>query len=123
MINQVAMEPLCRIRDIFRSINDFENQFQEKYGICLNEGMLLCTISKIGKCSSGKIADVLGLSSSNASKVIVSMEKKGLIDRIVGEEDRRQMHFILTEKGIKSLESFKCDSKEILAVIERIKEM
>ena len=123
MINQVAMEPLCRIRDIFRSINDFENQFQEKYGICLNEGMLLCTISKIGKCSSGKIADELGLTSSNASKVIVSMEKKGLIERIVGEEDRRQMHFILTEKGRKSLESFKCDSEEILSVIERIKEM
>ncbi len=117
------MEPLCRIRDIFRSINDFENQFHEKYGICLNEGMLLCTISKIGKCSSGKIAEVLGLSSSNASKVIVSMEKKDLIERIVGEEDRRQMNFILTEKGKKSLEYVKCDSKEILSVIERIKEM
>ena len=54
MIKQIAMEPLCRIRDIFRSINDFENQFHEKYGICLNEGMLLCTISKMGKCSSGR---------------------------------------------------------------------
>ena len=29
------------------------------------------------------------------------MEKKGLIERIVGEEDRRQMHFILTDKGKK----------------------
>ena len=123
MINQITMEPLCRIRDILRSINDFESQFQEKHGISLNEGMLLCTISKMGRCSSGRIAEVLGITSSNASKVIVSAEKKGFIERIVGKEDRRQMHFTMTDKGHKKVESFKSDSREILSVIERIKEM
>jgi len=117
------MEPLCKIRDVFRSINDFEAGFQGKYGIGLNVGMLLCSLSNIDKCSSGKIAELLGLSSSNASKVIACAEKKGLIERIVGEEDKRQMLFVLTSEGKKQLANIKCDSEEILEVISNIKSM
>jgi DNA-binding MarR family transcriptional regulator len=65
------METFCKIRDIYRSIVEFESTFQRHYG----------------------------LACSNASKVIVSAEKKGLTQRTLGDNDKRQMYFTLTEKG------------------------
>lgn len=114
-------EPLCRIRDILRSISDFEVFFQSEYGIGLNEGMLLCSISKFGRCSSGQVAELLGLTSSNASKVIASAEKKGLVERSLGKEDKRQMYFSLTETGKACLHKVKADPKDMLDIIDKIK--
>ena len=103
------METLCKIRDIYRAIAEFETVFQQQYGLGLNEGMLLCSLQKSGKCSSGEIASMLGLTFSNASKVICSAEKKSLICRTLGDNDKRQMYFALTEKGAELLATIKSD--------------
>lgn len=118
-----SKEPLCRIRDIYRSINDFEEEFYNKYGVKLNEGMLLCSLFKQGKCSSGQIAELLGLTSSNSSKVITSAEKKGLIERIVGKEDKRQMFFQLTDEGRTCIDKIHDQADEVTALIERIRKI
>lgn len=98
---------LCQIRDVYRAIYEFELNFQQSYDLGLNEGMLLCSLSN-QKYSSNDLAKVLGLSNSNTSKVIKSVEKKGLIRRIIGKDDKRQMYFTLTDLGHKKLESIKC---------------
>ena len=87
------METLCKIRDIYRAIAEFEGQFVQMYDLSLNEGMLLCTLLD------REIAEALGLSASNASKVIRSVESKKLITRVVGKKDKRQMLFALTLEG------------------------
>lgn len=116
-------EPLCRIRDIYRAISNFEIEFQQKYGVKLNEGMLLCSLYTLGQCSSGKIAELLGLTLSNSSKVILSAEKKGLVERIIGKEDKRQMLFDLTPEGKKCIQSIKCESDDMLELISKIKKI
>lgn len=115
------MEPLCRIRDIYRSINDFEVEFFARHGVKLNEAMLLCSLSKMGECSAGQIAELLGLSSSNSSKVITSAENKGLIGRIVGKEDKRQMFFRLTPAGETCIEKIHCRADDIVSLIDNIR--
>lgn len=117
------MEPLCTIRDILRTISDFELKFQAKYNVGLNEGMLLCSLSKLKEASSGQIAEMLGLTTSNTSKVIASAEKKKLIKRSIGTEDKRQMYFSLTQGGKECLKNIKCDSEDIVHVINEIKEI
>src|SRR3712207_7677516 len=69
---------------------------EKKHHLCLNEGMLLCSLSKVDRLSSGEIAETLGLTNSNASKVIRSVEDKGLVERVMGVVDKRQMYFSLT---------------------------
>ena len=113
------MDTLCLIRDIYRSIGDFEANFQQTHDLCLNEGMLLCTLQK-GKLSSGEIAAALGLTHSNASKVIKSVEAKGLVDRVLGDKDKRQMSFSLSEEGKKRLSSIKCDRVEIPELLKNV---
>ena len=116
-------EPLCRIRDILRYINDFETEFDNKYGIKLNEGMLLCSLTKFGKVSSGQAAELLGLSSSNCSKVITSAEKKGLIKRLIGSDDKRQMFFSLTKKGKECIDRIHCEDDHMIELINKIREI
>lgn len=94
-----AMNPLCKIRDIQRAVHQFELCLEEKHGVCLNEAMALCCLQQNGRLSSGELGEMLGLTPSNTSKVIASIERKDLISRIMGESDRRQMYFSLTDGG------------------------
>jgi len=103
---------LCHIRDMYRAIFEFEQNFQHLYGLGLNEGMMLCSLSR-KRYSSNELAGILGLSNSNTSKVIKSIENKGLIKRIIGKDDKRQMYFCLTDLGRKKYESIKCSEFEI----------
>lgn len=52
------METLCKIRDVYRAIAEFEVQFVQKYDLSLNEGMLLCTLLEAPKLTSGEMANV-----------------------------------------------------------------
>ena len=101
------MEALCKIRDIYRAIAEFEGQFVQQYDLSLNEGMLLCTLLDTPRLTATEIAEALGLSASNASKVIRSVESKKLITRVVGKNDKRQMHFALTLEGKKRILAIK----------------
>jgi len=115
----MEMQNLCSLRNVFRIIRNFELKLQEKHQICLNEGMLLCSL-KEGKYTSGEVADILGLSNSNTSKVIKSVEEKGFVRRIMGKEDKRQMYFSITEKGLTKLSEIKCETSSIDKVLEDI---
>jgi len=103
------MEKLCAIRDICRSISEYESEFQKVHSLCLNEGMILCSL-KEGRLSSGEIASKLSLTCSNTSKLLRSVEEKSLIERDLGEKDKRQMYFTLTKEGKKTLKSIENDN-------------
>ncbi len=96
------MKKFCVIRDICRSISEYEEGFYKIYSMCLNEAMVLCTL-KDGRMSSGEIASKLNLTCSNTSKLLRAVEERGLIERDLGEKDRRQMYFTLTKTGMELL--------------------
>lgn len=97
------LECLCKIREIHRAICELESGLEHLHGVSLNEGMLLCTLSAEGTLSSGEIAEKMGLTNSNTSKVIKSVESKGFVRRMLGECDKRQMYFELTDEGRQKL--------------------
>lgn len=113
------MERLCRIRDLQRAVNRFEDDFESLYGICLNEGMLLCSLSKSERLSAGELGELLGITPSNASKVIGSAERKELVRRSLGHDDKRQMYFSLTDRGRALLASVRCDAIPLPEVLEK----
>jgi len=119
-INEVSMEKLCLLRDIYRTIRDFVVCFQQKHNLCLNEGMLLCSLKNKEKLSASDIAEVLGLTTSNASKIIRQVEEKNLVERIIGREDKRQMYFVLTENGRNKLNVIKEEDMEIEFLLLKI---
>ena len=116
------MENLCKIRDIQRAVSVFEKRFETRYGICLNEGMALCSLYKASPLSSGEIGELLGLRSSNASKVITSIEEKGLVERVLGTKDKRRMYFSLTTEGRNLISGIRCEDVEMPELLKEIVE-
>lgn len=100
------MDKACfrRIRDMFQTINKVELQLQEQLGLKINEAMVLFQLSEKDGMLSGRIAGALGLSKSNASKVIVAMEKKGYLRRQTCKKDSRCQRFFLEPAGKAMLE-------------------
>ena len=108
---------ICRVRDINRAIADLERQFSQRFDVNINEAMLLCTLKEKGELSSGAIAEALGLSASNASKVIASSEKKNLISRNLCKEDKRQMFFSLAPIGKEKIETMRNEQIDIPEIL------
>ena len=114
------MEKLCKIRDIQRAVMQFETLFEKQYGVCLNEGMALCSLLKSEKLTSGEIGELLGLTSSNTSKVIDKIEKKGYVNRIPGKNDKRQMYFTLSDAGKNIISSIKCEDIDMSVLLSEL---
>lgn len=94
-----AMECICNVKDIFKTLYQFEKDFADAHNITINEAMLLCCLKDSDCKTAGTLCEYIGLSNSRVSKVITSVENKGYIDRSLCKEDKRQMLFSLTDKG------------------------
>lgn len=114
------MENLCKIRDVYRAIAEFEGQFVQQYNLSLNEGMLLCGLLDKPRLTSGEIAEALGLTCSNTSKLIRSVEEKKLVARIVGKVDKRQMYFSLTTEGKERITKIINSNYELPAILQQV---
>lgn len=93
------MEDICKLKDIYKALYNFEKKFSEENGLTINEGMILCCMKNGESRSANELYDFVGLSSSRVSRVINSVEQKGYIKREMGLKDKRQMIFSLTESG------------------------
>jgi DNA-binding MarR family transcriptional regulator len=111
------MTELCKLRDVQRAMVQYETAFESKYGICINAGMALCSLSSHDVLTSGELGELLGLSHSNTSKVICALQKKGYIRRDIGKKDKRKMIFTLTKEGEALLDSIDCDSVGIPKIL------
>lgn len=93
------MEPICALKDLYKTLYQFEKDFQETHALTINEAMLLCCLHQ-GDCkTAGGLSEYIGLSNSRVSKVITAVENKGFISRRISPEDKRQMLFTLTRAG------------------------
>lgn len=101
------METLYRIRDIRAELQLMERNFEHAHGVSFNEAMVLCGLRRSERMSSGEIGELIGQTRSNASKIIASVERKGLIERGIGDDDKRRMYFVLTARG-----------RELIAAVE-----
>ena len=66
------MEPICIIKEIYKTLYQFEKTFAEAHDITINEAMLLCCLKSGEAKSAGSICEYIGLSNSRVSKVITA---------------------------------------------------
>ncbi|MDA3901639.1 MAG: MarR family transcriptional regulator [Spirochaetes bacterium] len=100
------MEKFCKIKRVIREIHSFEKELKESSTLTLNEALVLCTLKESG-CSAGYIANELGLSPARMSKVLSVIEKRGLIVRSFDTQDKRIMHFEISDEGRTLIEQVK----------------
>ena len=100
------------MRELFEALSSLESGLMAAYGISLNEAMVLCSIGK-ETITASTVVERTGMTASHASKVIRSAENKGLLQRELGAQDKRQMHFTLTDAGYACLVRIKENGVEI----------
>ncbi len=113
------VKSICTMREIMLALHSLEGQLIEEFGLDLKEAMLVCTLSE-KRLSTSEIASALELRMSHTSKIIASLEKKDLLIRHLGTEDKRRMFFELNSKGGELLRALKVFSFEIPSILEKL---
>lgn len=111
------MDCICKLRDIYKAVNQCEKEFVIKFGLTLNEAMVLCSLETKSLCAS-ELAEVTDMQCSQTSKILKSLEDKYLIKRILGKTDKRNMFFFLSEEGISMLETISTFQQEIPEILK-----
>lgn len=111
---------ICKIRDIYRAISELDTVFARDFGVSINEAMVLCVLLDRQRLTAGEIAEQLGATMSNASKIMRSVETKGLARRALGKDDHRQMFFSLTPAGRTKIEAMKVCEMPLPSILEEV---
>lgn len=73
--------------------------------------------------SAGNLAERLGILKSSLSKILSALQKRGLIERALGDTDRRTERLTLTDAGIALVERVQSRAEEIaIALLELLPE-
>ncbi len=96
------MKELCKLKEMFRAIYAFEVLLKKDFGLSINEALAICSLDKNSR-NSGEMAEELGISLSRMSRVLGALEKKVLIERAAGLDDKRKMVFTLSPAGRRKL--------------------
>lgn len=97
--NNVIMKCLCKIKSVFKKIQQFDQDLNKNIGVTLNEAMIICSLSDSIK-SSGELSSDTGVSVTRTSRVLSALETKQIVKRSVDIIDKRKMMFILTSIGL-----------------------
>lgn len=114
------MEEICKLKDIYKSLYNFEKEFSEKNGITINEGMVLCCMKDGRPRSANDLCSFVGLSNSRVSRIINTVESKGYITREMGTTDKRQMIFTLTEAGKQKIKEMMSQKLNLSGLVEEL---
>lgn len=108
---------ICVMRNLLSALTELETNLANNYGLSLNEAMVLCCVGD--DClTASNISHNIGLLPPHTSKTIRSIEKKKLIKRSLGTQDKRQMYFKLTPAGKELLERLKENGVEVPELLQ-----
>jgi len=110
------------IKAAWHAISRMYNQQAVKYGITTSIGFVLLNINTKEGTPATKIAPLMGLESRSLTRMLKSMEEKGLIFKKPDPEDKRSVRIFLTDLGIEkkaiSRETVKAFNEEVFKTIE-----
>lgn len=108
------MKTICVMREVFRAMANFESAFEKVYHLSLNEAMILCALQESEQqMTATNLSKRTELSPSHTSKMLRILEEKKLIERTLGNDDRRLMRFTLTADGKKRVNELEVEEVAI----------
>jgi MarR family transcriptional regulator, organic hydroperoxide resistance regulator len=107
------------VRAVWYGIFRMYNQIGLEHDISTSLGFVLLNIHSEGTPAT-KIAPLMGMESRSLSRMLKSMEEKGLIYKKQDEADRRSVRIFLTDEGKRRKE---ISRKTVLGFNEKIREV
>jgi DNA-binding MarR family transcriptional regulator len=113
------------IKAAWHAISRMYNQQAIQYGITTSIGFVLLNINTNEGTPATKIAPLMGLESRSLTRMLKSMEDKGLIYKKPDPEDKRSVRIFLTDLGIEkkaiSRETVKVFNEEVFKRLDKEK--
>ncbi len=106
------MIDLCALRKIQTALRQYEDRLREDTGLSLNEALCLCSINR-GYQEPGLIAREMELSPSRLTRILDALEEHRLVERKIGDGDRRNIAVSLTYAGRELLMKYQCSDIEL----------
>ncbi|WP_303312385.1 MarR family winged helix-turn-helix transcriptional regulator [Hymenobacter sp. BT730] len=92
------------IKVAWHAISRMYNTQAAKHDITTSIGFVLLNIDQENGTPATKIAPLLGLETRSLTRILRSMEEKGLIYKQADQLDKRSVRIFLTEEGLKKKE-------------------
>ena len=92
------------IKICWHAISRMYNVQATQHDITTSIGFVLLNIDSADGTPATKIAPLLGLEARSLTRILKSMEEKGLIYKMADEKDKRSVRIMLTEKGLQKKE-------------------
>ncbi|MNI04492.1 putative HTH-type transcriptional regulator YusO [compost metagenome] len=83
------------------------------YQLASGQIFVMMMLYKQKMCKASDIAGHLGITSGAVTGLTDKLVNMGLLDRIRSEEDRRVVHFSLTEKGLETVKQIRTERMQI----------
>ncbi len=106
------MYDLCDLRRLILDLRRFEETLKEQTNLSLNEALCLCQTGG-GNLDPSSLANELEVSPSRLSRILDSLETKGLLTRSIANTDRRTIQIDLTTTGQQMVETLHCTNISI----------
>lgn len=87
------------LRTAWHAIARMYNQQAQKYDATMSMGFVLLNINSEDGTPATKIAPMMGLEARSLTRLLKSMEEKGLIYRESDKNDKRSVRILLTQEG------------------------
>lgn len=97
---------IISIRKIIRSINLESKRIQKNYGLSLPQLLVLSFINAqpTKRAQAKHLKDYLNLNASTVTGIVLRLERKGYLEKIAHESDRRSYYVMLTSQGKKLID-------------------
>ena len=92
------------VRAVWYGISRMYNQLGLAHDITTSLGYVLLNIHTEGGTPATKIAPLMGMESRSLTRMLKSMEEKGLIYKKQDKDDKRSVRIFLTEEGFRRKE-------------------
>ena len=92
------------IKVAWHAISRMYNAQAAKYDITTSIGFVLLNIDQENGTPATKIAPLLGLETRSLTRILRSMEEKGLIYKQADQQDKRSVRIFLTPEGLQKKE-------------------
>lgn len=89
------------IKAAWHAIARMYNQQASRHDITMSMGFVLLNINSEGGTPATKIAPLMGLEARSLTRLLKTMEEKGLIYREADATDKRLVRILLTKEGLK----------------------
>jgi len=101
----LGLEVLIALRQIMRAVDLHSKKLEKDYKLTGPQLIVLSQTVKQDDIPIGKLAERVSLSNATITGIVDRLEKRGLVQRIRGTNDRRQVLITATSEGIRVMKA------------------